>query len=285
MPTQNLRHFPMDSPMKKQFSTAICALAGLGALFLADVSHAQMQIPNPLMRPQPAKPPVASDPQNLNSPLPQGQGGISQTASRANVPPPVSSSDFLRTPPTVSTESKPDAVVTELRQRFDAFYVSATVGDQAVLRRSAVASSAAAQTSASPSMAGTATRQGAPALGAVGRADSLIVRDAEPIEFLGSSVTLVPKVSGGRVALYYYGTAGAASSKKKGSQPVQVVFMGEVESQVASAPAQIVLEKSDPAYKAMISPESKPMTSGNGSNGANNPSMNGMPGAAPTPAY
>lgn len=274
--------------MKKQVSTAIFALAGLSASLVAGVSHAQTQIPNPLMRPQPAKAPIASDPQNLNSPLPQGQGGNSQAASRANVPPPVSSSDFLRTAPTNSAENKPDAVITELRQRFDAFYVSATVGNQAVLRRSAFASNATAQTSVSPAITGTATRQGSPALGAVGRADSLIVRDAEPIEFLGSSVTLVPKVSGGRVALYYYGNAGAASSKKKGAQLVQVVFMGEVESQAATAPAQIILEKPDSAYKAMISPETKPLTSSNGtngSNGSNGPSMNGMPGAAPTPAY
>lgn len=268
--------------MKKQVSTLFCVLTGLGALVLADTSHAQMQIPNPLMRPQPVKQPAASEPQNLNSPLPQGPGSPPPNASRASVPPPVSS-DFLRTAPVISQESKPDAVITELRQRFDAFYVSATVGDQAVLRRGAVAQSATAQASVAPVTAGAVPRPAAPGLGAVGRADSLIVRDGEAIEFLGSSVTLVPKVSGGRVSLYYYGSA--VSNKKKGAQPVQVVFMGEVESQAPSAPALIILEKPDPAYKAMISPESKPLVSSNGMNGSNGPSMNGVPGAAPTPAY
>lgn len=273
--------------MKKQVSTVFCALAGVGALLLADTSHAQMQIPNPLMRPQPVKPPVASDPQNLNSPLPQIAGSLPPSSSRSNVPPPVSS-DFLRTAPVSSPEGKPDAVITELRQRFDTFYVSATVGDQAVLRRGTVAQSSTAQASVAPATAGAMTRQATPGLGAVGRADSMIVRDGEAIEFLGSSVTLVPKVSGGRVSLYYFGSSSAGSNKKKSTQPVQVVFMGEVESQAPSVPAQIVLEKSDPAYKAMISPESKPLTSSNGingSNGSNGPSMNGMPGAAQPSAY
>ncbi|WP_283444133.1 hypothetical protein [Noviherbaspirillum suwonense] len=274
----------MDSNMKKQFSTVLCTLAGLGALLLADASHAQMQIPNPLMRPQPVKQPVASDPQNLNSPLPQGPGSPPPNASRSSVPPPVSS-DFLRTAPVVSQESKPDAVITELRQRFDAFYVSATVGDQAVLRRGAAVQNSSAQASVAPATAGAVSRQATPGLGAVGRADSLIVRDGEAIEFLGSSVTLVPKVSGGRVSLYYYSNGGAGSNKKKGAQPVQVVFMGEVESQAPSVPSQIVLEKPDPAYKATISPETRPLVSSNGINGSNGSSPNGVAGAAPTPAY
>lgn len=267
--------------MTKQLFPAKYAYAGLAALLISTGSHAQMQIPNPLIKPQAIKAAVASDPQNLNSPLPQGSSGMPSAPVRASVPPPVSS-DFLRSAPIV-TESKPDATVTELRQRFDAFYVSATVGDQAVLRRVSGVQPVVAQSSVAPAMAGMA-KQGSAAIQSVGRAETMIIKDGEPIEFLGASVTLVPKISGGRVALYYYADAGAVSKKKR-SPSVQVVFMGEVESQASSTPAAIILEKVDPTYKAMVSPDVKGTNTSNGSNSSNSPSMNGVPGMAPVPAY
>lgn len=269
--------------MTKQLFLAKSAYAGVVALLISTGSHAQMQIPNPLIKPQAIKAAVASDPQNLNSPLPQGGSGMPPAPVRASVPPPVSSSDFFRSAPIVTAESKPDATVTELRQRFDAFYVSATVGDQAVLRRVSGVQPVVAQSSAAPAMAGMA-KQGSAAIQSVGRAETMIIKDGEPIEFLGASVTLVPKISGGRVALYYYADAGAVSKKKR-SPVVQVVFMGEVESQAPSTPAAIVLEKVDPTYKAIVSPDVKGTNTSNGSSSTNSPSMNGVPGMAPVPAY
>ncbi|MBK4738900.1 hypothetical protein [Noviherbaspirillum pedocola] len=275
----------MNFATKHRVSAALSLLAGLTVLGMAAPSYAQVQIPNPLMRPQPPKLTPVSDPHNLNSPLPQGSAPApAPTASSpANVPPPVSSSDFLRTAPASSGESKPDATVTELRQRFDGYYVSATVGDQAVLRRAATVAAAAPQASAAPSISAMPPRPSQSALGTVGRAESMVVRDGEPIEFLGSSVTLVPKVNGGRVSLYYY--SDAATNKKKRSPSAQVVFLGQVESQAPATTAQIVLEKPDPGFKASISPEIKGMTNGSTTNGSLSPAMNGVPGPIAMPAY
>ncbi|MFC3110176.1 hypothetical protein ACFOFO_19790 [Undibacterium arcticum] len=240
-------------------------LLSLAVLTLASSpSFAQMQIPNPLIQPQGrAKPATqATDGKDVPAPFPANYA-------------PRGMSD-LPYPQANGSNGNAKTPFAEVRDKLATFYVSAIVGNQAILRRGVVTQpvNVGAQQNPmamAPQQYNAAQQINKPA--AAVQTETMFVTDGEPIDFVGDAITLIPKVTANRVCIYY--TEDGASQKNSRRQ---VAFLGQVETSTASAPPAIVLEKSDPAYKQFISVDLKSRNGGGASaQPSTNPSMVSTP--------
>ncbi len=209
---------------------------------------AQMQIPNPLIRPR-----------SLTNPgAPEAPGDPS--AQRGA--PPASSSPAAIPLPGTAAPSSPEDIYTrslnELKDRFSTFYVSAIVGKDAILRRSSAGPRAALPAVAAQSTTG-APLPAVPLSTAAPiqtRSDTLMVSDGELLDSVGNSGALVAKISSRQVTIYYIQeTMALPGGKLIGKRAV--IFAGDVENSGGSGIPEIVLERPDPNYKRMITVESK----------------------------
>lgn len=162
----------------------------------------------------------------------------------------------------------------EIREKLSMFYVSAIVGDRAILRRSPVQPAGTiAGVPGNPMMGPPGMMGGAIAQAPKppsGQSETMTVTDGEPIDFIGDGITLIPRVTSSRVSIYY---ADDVARAKKGARR-KVVFLGQVESIVTSPPAPIVLEKPDPTYKQRVSVETKSRSINNNQAQGQNPPNN-----------
>ena len=210
-------------------------------------TYAQMQIPNPLIRPRSLTNPAA--------PTPTPPAPTAETAA-ARVPPPYPSGVPLGTPP-LPTDDPYLRELTELKERFAGFYVSAVVGRTAVLRRSVAQRLAANPTT--PSQVGTSMAPlplASAGSGAALRNDALMVADGELLDAVSNSGTLMSKVAHHRVVIYHMQETVTMPGGRLGGRRA-IVFSGEVEGSGAASMPAIVLERSDSAFKRSISVETK----------------------------
>ena len=217
------------------------------ALFaMVPVTYAQMQIPNPLIRPRSLTNPATPTP---TPPAPPADAA-------ARVPPPYPSGVPLGTPP-LPIDDPYLRELTELKERFAGFYVSAVVGRTAVLRRSSAQRQAVNPTT--PSQVGTSmaplplTSAGS---GAGVRNDALMVADGELLDAVSNSGTLMSKVAHHRVVIYHMQETVTMPGGRLGGRRA-IVFSGEVEGSGAAPMPPIVLERPDSAFKRSISVETK----------------------------
>jgi hypothetical protein len=239
----------------------VASLASVGAA-------AQMNIPNPLVEPpKPKAVPAGSDAgplppiPGMNKPAPGAQPGA-----------------YSPTPPMGMLEMPKENPVRDAKAQFASYYVSAIIGVEAVLRRAANAGSATA-TPLPPGapMPGQPLGQSSTAGRGGGRSDSIVVKDGDPIDFVGDGV-LIPKVTAGRVIVYYVANASGKLNEKHGARH-PVVFIGEVETGGGSAASAIVLEKKDADYRSAVQ---SVKTSGGGNGTPAQPSSPAAPAAAPS---
>jgi len=237
---------------------------------------AQMQIPNPLIRPRSLTNPGAREP----APADNAQ----QRPGAGNTPPaavPLNGAPASNTPEDIYTRS-----LNELKDRFATFYVSAIVGKDAILRRSAGGARAALPSTSLSSGGANAVPAAIPISGSTAsatptRSDTLMVSDGELLDSVGNSGALVAKVGSRQVTIYYIQeTMSLPGGKLIGKRAV--VFAGDVENSGTSGAPVIVLERSDPAYTAKISVQSRIRSaSGNsqdsGSSNASGSNANGTP--------
>jgi hypothetical protein len=233
----------MEAMMRRKTLTA-CRGKGAGAaacalplLFVAISACAQMQIPNPLIRPHslanPDLPPV---------PAPPARGGAatSYPAVPSAIPGFASDDPYLRE-------------LSELRERFSGFHVAAIVGKHAVLRRSLAQRGAPAGLAAQPTGASMAPISLGPGAAPTAlRNDAMTLSDGQVVNAISLSGTLMARVSERQVAIFHVvdGTTRAAGQRA-------IVFAGELEASGAPPPPTILLERPDPAYKRSITVESK----------------------------
>lgn len=238
--------------------------------FVASISFAEMQIPNPLIRPVQQNNEIQKNKVgNLPTPISGESIGQPQMPYER-----IDGGDFGR------QSSNVNASFTEVRGKLATFYVSAIVGNQAILRR------ASAQSIGENSMTGMPgpgmPRPGMPGYPitqpvAQGQTETIMITHGEPIDFIGDAITLTPKITSSRVYIYY--TENGAGFNK-GAVRRRVAFLGQVESTAASVPVAIVLKKADPLYKLRTSVETTSVGSNGVSNDGNsnsNQSINQMP--------
>ncbi|MEC5217372.1 hypothetical protein RCH09_002330 [Actimicrobium sp. GrIS 1.19] len=220
---------------------AACALT---LLFSAISACAQMQIPNPLIRPHslanPDLPPV---------PAPPARSGAATAypAVPAAIPGLVSDDPYLRE-------------LSELRERFAGFHVAAIVGKHAVLRRSLAQRGPATALAAPPSgasMAPVSLGPGTPPTAL--RNDAMTLSDGQVVNAISLSGSLVARVSERQVAIFH-----VVDGTTRGAGQRTIVFAGELEASGAPPPPTIVLERPDPAYKRSITVESKVRSASSG---------------------
>ena len=240
----------MMNSKSKKIALAILTLVGLAQSGRAE---SNLQIPNPMVKPMAAKsgqqdnfPPMpggapAQQPQqqrmdqNLNAGLPGQASGVGGTLT--------GKSAFV-----------------EAKEKFANFYVSAIVGNQAVLRKYTQSSNPAAngQLQQNPMQPGMMYQTNIPGQTNMqqqsinlnsNHQESIIVVDNEPLDYLGDTVILTPKVVGSKVFIYY---SEDGNAMKKGATRRQVVFLGQVESSMAQTAAPIVLQTKDQSYKAVL---------------------------------
>jgi hypothetical protein len=230
---------------------------------------AQMQIPNPLIRPRsitsPARP-AAAGPSDLAP-----GSGQSRPAGAAGAAP--AEDPYVRS-------------LTDLKDRFSQFYVSAIVGKEAILRRSAGEKASSSSTPAQPtgtSMA--AVPLGTASSGGYARSESLMVSDGELLEMAGNTGALFAKVTNRQVTIYLVQeTTILPGGQLQGKRAA--VFSGEVQNSGSMQAATIVLERPDPSYKRIINVETKargtssPSSSDGGSGSSATPSS---PSGTPSP--
>lgn len=233
-------------------------VAMLGLLTLTHMSAgAQMQIPNPLIRPRSLANPGVKEVPHEAPAQKQPPGGYSSSA----VPLPGSAA-------TISPEELYFRSLNELKDRFSTFYVSAIVGKEAILRRSAAGPRAALPSSEAQNSGG------APAPVALAsvkptRSDTLMLSDGELLDSVGNSGALVAKVGSRQVTIYYVQeTMALPGGKLIGKRAV--VFAGDVENSGYSGAPVIVLERPDAAYKRMITVETKVRSASGGSQDTGN---------------
>ncbi|MBC7415789.1 MAG: hypothetical protein H7327_12745 [Herminiimonas sp.] len=239
-------------------------------------AQAEMQIPNPLIRPRGIGSQAAAGP-----PREPGASAQLQTAPRTPASAPASYAGAVPLPGTVLPSDDPfDRTLTELTNRFANFYVSAIVGKQAMLRRSAAAL-------ATPAATGPGAMAAVPLTGAApvasSRSESMTLTNGELLPFVSKAGALMVKVSDGIVTItYVQETMSLPGGRLMGRRAI--IFAGGVDSSGTTVAAAIVLEKTDPAYKRMITVETKTRgasANGNGSTetpGTTPPSPNaGLP--------
>jgi hypothetical protein len=207
-------------------------------------AFAQMQIPNPLIRPRGLTNPVIGDIPALPGNAGSSPRNTALTADRI-IPLPPNAND--------------DPLVRELneqKERFAGFYVSAIVDKQAVLRRSAipriptaVPASPAIGSSMAPVPLGTQIAA------MTTRNDALMLTDGESFDATGNVGSLYARVSNRQVVIYHVADSSAPEPKPGKRYPI--VFVGELETSGNPAQPAIVLERPDPLYKRSLSVEIK----------------------------
>ena len=228
--------------------------AGLIFALTARPAAAQMQIPNPLIRPRSlVNPATLADPATPAADV-AGRAATPATYATGNGPIALNANG---TP--ASTEDPYLRNLAELKDRFANFYVSAIVGKHAMLRRSGAARSGgtASATPAQPagtSMAPISLTAGAGA--SQGRSDAMMLADGDLLDSVGTTGALVAKVARSQVAIYHVQETMVLPGGKLVGKRV-IVFTGELESSGAANAPGIVLERPDPAYKRMITVETK----------------------------
>ena len=208
---------------------------------------AQMQIPNPLIRPHSLT--SGNGEQNL---VP----GATPPAQRA--PQPIYNATPTLSAPAVQTNDPYVRDLADLRDRLSAFYVSAIVGKKAILRRSAAlqraGSTQVGSQTVGSSMAPQPLNAGTGNQGA--RNDSITVSDGELLEAVSNTGTLMTKVAKGRVVIYHIQELGNLSGGRLAGRRA-IVFAGDVENSGTPLASAIVLERSDPAFRRFISVDTK----------------------------
>ncbi len=207
-------------------------------------SFAQMQIPNPLVRPRGLTNPATGD----IPALPGNAGALARNTTLTTE----------RGMPTVPNAND-DPLVRELneqKERFAGFYVSAIVGKQAVLRRSAAPRSPAA----APALPTVGSSMAPLPLGTqitamTTRNDALMLTDGESFDATGNVGSLYARVSNRQVVIYHLADNSAPEPKSGKRYPI--VFVGELETSGNPAQPAIVLERPDPLYKRSLSVEVK----------------------------
>ena len=269
---ESLRESMPDSLLDSAYTmrSTRSLLLAVAALLMLDCipAQAQMQIPNPLIRPrgignQNAAP--GAGPQQGSQSNPQGasqSNGLSNGQSNGqpsppNPPPsaaPASYAGAVPLPGTVLPTDDPfDRNLTELTNRFANFYVSAIVGKQAMLRRTAAPG--ATPTGTAPSGLTIAPLPGAAPVSQP-RSDSMTLMDGELLASVSKNGALMVKVSNSNVVITYaQETMSLPGGRLVGRRAT--VFTGGVESSGATVSMPIVLERMDPAYKRMITVETK----------------------------
>ncbi len=207
-------------------------------------AFAQLQIPNPLIRPPGLTNPAAGP----IPPLPGATGGTPRSAEPATFP--------VIPGAAGATENPLTRELNEQKDRFAGFYVSAIVGKQAVLRRSAAqrnpapaAALPAVGTSMAPVPLGTQTAA------TTTRNEALMLTDGESFDTTGNVGSLYARVSHRQVVIYH--VADSSTPEPKSGKRYPIVFVGELETSGSPAQPAIVLERPDPLYKRSITVELK----------------------------
>ncbi len=210
---------------------------------------AQMQIPNPLIRPRTL---------TSGNGEPGAAPDAAATAPRAPAPQPAYSSAPTLGGPVVQTDDPYNRELADLRDRMSAYYVSAIVGRKAILRRSA-ASQRAGSTQANAQPTGTSMAPLPLNTGAVNQAsrnDSITVSDGDLLEAVSNTGTLMTKVANGRVVIYHIQELGSLPGGRLAGRRA-IVFAGDVENSGTPLATAVVLERPDPAFKRFITVETK----------------------------
>ena len=247
-------------------------MQGALALLLASTclsAVAQMQIPNPLIRPRSLAAQAAA--QQANAAGAQGSNGSPSTAASTQ-PKQATSQSYagaIPLPGTVlPTEDPFERNLAELTARFSQFYVSAVVGKQAVLRRASDSGTATGGTSSpsgSTSQAfGTSPQSASSIPVANKRNESMTLRDGQVLDTVNKAGAMMVKVLDGQVVITYIQESMSLPGGKLIGRSA-IAFTGGIESSGGGAITPIVLERVDPAYKKMISVETKSRTTGNSS--------------------
>lgn len=262
-----------DSLHAKRFEHALLrAVAALLALACVP-AQAQMQIPNPLIRPRGIGSQAAAPGQAGAQGQAATAAGIAPKLAPERAAPPPSYAGAVPLPGTVLPSEDPfDRNLTELTNRFANFYVSAIVGKQAMLRRST-----ASPTTQSGAATGGLTVAPLPGAAPVAqpRNESMTLTDGELLPSVSKNGALMVKVSNGHVVVTYaQETMSLPGGRLMGRRAI--VFASGVESSGGTVSTPIVLERMDPAYKRLITVETKTRTAS--SNGTTD-----TPGSGTTP--
>ena len=228
--------------------TAVLLIAGI-TLAISGSAAAQLQIPNPLIRPH-----------SITNPAAPSGVPPAPDAAASRTPMPTSSFPGAQLFPGSSAlaDDSYHRELTELKERFGAFYVSAIVGRSAVLRRSSAARTGSGATAQQPTGSSMAPLPlaGSGAATSATRNDAFILLDGQALEAVGNTGTLIARVAPHQVIVFHVqDKLTVAGSKVSGQQTI--VFSGDVESTGVSAPIAIVLERPDPAFKRMISVDTR----------------------------
>ena len=268
------------SPRRRQAQrfAALSLLTLAAGLFFALTARpvaAQMQIPNPLIRPR-----SLVNPATLANPA----APAADVAGRAATPAPFATGSG---PIALNANGTPASAedpylrnLAELKDRFANFYVSAIVGKHAMLRRSGAARSGGTSSATSAQPVGTSmapislTASAGPSQG---RGDAMMLADGDLLDSVGTSGALVAKVARSQVAIYHVQETMVLPGGKLVGKRV-IVFTGELENSGAANAPGIVLERPDPAYKRMITVETK------GRSTASSGTAESSTGASTTPA-
>ena len=242
-------------------------------VLLADCpAAAQMQIPNPLIRPRSLTNPGRTD-------APADAAPARPAAPPAGTAPaayPVAGAAGAAAAP---VEDAYGRNLTELKERFSHFRVSAIVGKQAILRRfTGDQRSGGAPTQLAAVPAATGATAVASTGGTAIRGDSLMLGDGELLEMAGNSGALLAKVTSRQVTVYLVQETTILPGGKLVGKRV-AVFSGEVENSGVSPVAAIVLERPDPTYKRMIAVDTKVRSASSAQD-----SGSAAPAASTTPA-
>ena len=258
-----------DSLPVKRFKHALLLAVAASLTAACFPARAQMQIPNPLIRPRG----IGNQANSPGQTTPSGAPAAARQALAPAAAPPPSYAGAVPLPGTVLPSDDPfDRNLNELTNRFASFYVSAIVGKQAMLRRSTAPL-------ATPAGAAAGGLSIAPLPGAAPasqpRSDSMTLTDGELLPSVSKNGALMVKVSNSHVVItYVQETMSLPGGRLMGRRAI--VFTGGVESSGTTVSLPIVLERMDPAYKRMITVETK--TRGASANGTTDtPSTNTPP--------
>lgn len=245
----NRREYPRRTSQR-----TLVALIALATLTIdASQAFAQMQIPNPLIRPRSLATGNA-DPTGTTETGPAQQ----RPASPPNFPAPAYTAPLPNGLSAAQADDPYARDLIDLRDRLSAFYVSAIVGKKAILRRSASAQrTGGAQLGVQAT--GTSMAPLPLASGAVtpsARNDSITVTDGELLDAVSNNGTLMTKISNGRVVIFHVQELGTLSGGRLGGRRA-IVFAGDVENSGTPALPAIVLERPDPSYRRSISVDTK----------------------------
>ena len=244
-----------------------CLAAAL--ISLAPLANAQMQIPNPLIRPRSLTNPAVPNPA---APTAEAQAQAQRTPQPYPAGVPLSSSGLPNDDPYLRELS-------ELKDRFTGFYVSAVVGRTAVLRRSAAQRQAGNPSSLSQTGTSMAPLPLSAARTGTGtRNDAMMVADGELLDAVSNTGTLMSKVAHNHVVIYHVQeTMTMPGGRLSGRRAI--VFSGEVEGSGASPMAPIVLERPDSTFKRVISVETKARSASAGTTDSQNLGGGAQPAA------